>query len=349
MKRFERGLVVGKFSPLHLGHEFMINCASRECAEVALISYSQPELPGCDTALRESWLKTRFSSARILVLDNARLAHRLGPNHLWSQLPSNDAPAEAHRAFCAFVCDEFLGFRPDAVYSSEDYGPGFAESLTKHFRQNGAQSFTVYSVIVDQARTAFPISATELRGNPAKLKQWLAPEVYASFVKRVCFLGGESSGKSSLAAAMAERCSTEFVAEYGRELWEKKRGALVLEDFVHIASTQAEREDEAAKTADGFLFCDTSPLTTLFYSQEMFGRADEELKTLADRTYDLTVLCSPDFPFVQDGTRRDASFRARQHEWYLQQLNARGTPFLLACGPLSSRIEQVCEFLRNLP
>jgi nicotinamide riboside kinase len=36
------------------------------------------------------------------------------------------------------------------------------------------------------------------------LRRFLAPEVYATFVERVGILGGESTGKSSLAAGLAE-------------------------------------------------------------------------------------------------------------------------------------------------
>ena len=52
---------------------------------------------------------------------------------------------------------------------------------------------------------------------------------------------------------------------------------------------------------------------------EMFGRADSTLPMLAMRPYDHYVLCSPDFEFVQDGTRRDSRLRERQHAWYLEE------------------------------
>jgi HTH-type transcriptional regulator, transcriptional repressor of NAD biosynthesis genes len=44
----------------------------------------------------------------------------------------------------------------------------------------------------------------------------------------------------------------------------------------------------------------------------MFGQAAADLVQLAQRRYDTMFLCSPDFPFVQDGTRRDAAFRMRR-------------------------------------
>ena len=45
-ERFPRGLVVGKFSPLHRGHVFLIDEASKRCDTLHLLRYSVPELGG---------------------------------------------------------------------------------------------------------------------------------------------------------------------------------------------------------------------------------------------------------------------------------------------------------------
>jgi HTH-type transcriptional regulator, transcriptional repressor of NAD biosynthesis genes len=44
--RFTQGLVVGKFSPLHLGHEYLIARAAQDCQHLLVLGYSQPELTG---------------------------------------------------------------------------------------------------------------------------------------------------------------------------------------------------------------------------------------------------------------------------------------------------------------
>jgi NadR type nicotinamide-nucleotide adenylyltransferase len=197
--------------------------------------------------------------------------------------------------------------------------------------------------MVDANREAIPISGTQIRADVHAHRDWLPPEVYASFVRRVCLLGGESSGKSVLARTLAERLGTQFVPEYGRDLWTRKKGALEFDDLLEIATTQVALEEAAARQANGVIFCDTSPLTTLFYSLDLFGRADPGLEALANRHYDQYVLCAPDFPFVQDGTRRDEDFRRRQHEWYLKELNERGLRYALATGALDARVEQIAQ------
>jgi NadR type nicotinamide-nucleotide adenylyltransferase len=158
-------------------------------------------------------------------------------------------------------------------------------------------------------------------------------------------LGGESSGKSTLAEALAREFSTSHVAEYGRELWDAKSGVLTFEDMLRIAEVQIQREEEAVMRANRFLFCDTSPLTTLFYSNHMFGKAEPALEHLAERRYDFTILCAPDFSFVQDGTRQPESFRMRQHDWYLNELAKREIACRLVTGSLEARIAQTRDLL----
>jgi nicotinamide riboside kinase len=107
------------------------------------------------------------------------------------------------------------------------------------------------------------------------------------------------------------------------------------------------REQAAAWDAPQWLVCDTSPLTTLLYCLDMFGKAPQPLWALAARPYDVTLLCAPDFAFVQDGTRRDANFRQRQHDWYAQALAERGISFTLLHGSASERLTRALQVLQG--
>ena len=71
----------------------------------------------------------------------------------------------------------------------------------------------------------------------------------------------------------------------------------------------------------------------------MFGRAAPALQALATRGYDLVLLCEPDVPFVQDGTRRDDAFRQWQHAWYLRELERRAIPYLRLHGSWQQRLD----------
>lgn len=341
ISKYKRGLVVGKFCPLHLGHELLIRRAGDACEELLVVSYTKPEFPGLEPERREGWLRAQFPQATVVVLDDARLAVLCAARGMPTRLlPHNDDDGDEHRHFMGWLCWTVLELPVDAVFTSEEYGPGFARVLARHYAMGA-----VKHVSVDPARSLVPVSGTQARRDPHAHGAFLSPLVRASFVRRVCVLGGESSGKTTLAAALAAHFGTGWVAEYGRELWESQDGVLAYDDLLKIGREQIKREAAAAGQARRWLFCDTSPLTTYFYCVEMFGRAEAELADLADHAYDLVVLCAPDFPFIQDGTRRDDTFRLRQHAWYQAELARRGIAYAGASGPVGDRVRQVAQLL----
>lgn len=346
-KRFRHGLVVGKFSPLHRGHELLIDTARSACQRVLVLSYSQPEFDRCGAAARERWLEARCPGVQALVLDDARLARLCDEQGLLPRrLPANDAPDDVQRRFVGWLLRDLLHTTIDAVFTSESYGDGFADVLTRKFQASDPGHAGVVHVCVDAAREQRPISGTAVRADPAAWRTMVAPEVYADLVPRLCLLGGESSGKTTLAQALAARLQTCWVAEYGRERWEQLGGGVLpVHELLHVAQVQVQREIDAAQQARGWLVCDTSPLTTLQYCLLDHGTAPSALQHLAQRPYDLTVLCDGDFRFVQDGTRRDAGFRARQQARTAEALSQRGARWLLVRGSVEERVERVLAAL----
>jgi HTH-type transcriptional regulator, transcriptional repressor of NAD biosynthesis genes len=166
-------------------------------------------------------------------------------------------------------------------------------------------------------------------------------------IQRLCLLGGESSGKTTLAIALAQALGTVWVPEYGRQRYEELRETLGVDELVHVARQQIELEDEAARQAKGWLICDTSPLTTLQYCLADHQTAPDALVQMSRRHYDLVVLCEPDFAFVQDGARRDDPFRREQHAWTETQLAAMALPVLRVHGPVAQRVTQVLVHLKH--
>lgn len=335
-ERFTLGLVVGKFAPLHLGHLHLIDSAAARCERLLVLSWCRPEPARCDADSRERWLRACRPQHALHVFDDRRLAEACTARGLRVQrLPRDDSDDATQQRFLVWLLADLLRQRPDAMFASEDYVTPSARRLAERFGR------PVTPVLVDRERRAVRVRGRDIRGGPQALRRFMPPAVWADWVPRVCCLGGESSGKTSLARALAERHGTPWVAEYGRELWERQHGVLHEADLLHIAQEQVAREAAAAPRAGAFLACDTSPLTTLFYAQERFGRANPALVSLATRPYHLHVLCEPDFPFVQDGTRRGEAFRRQQHGWYEREIAARGLPVLRVGGPPAQRVRAV--------
>lgn len=321
----------------------VIDTALAACEEVVVISYTKPAFDRCDVTERAVWFAALYPQVRLLIVDDAMLAAA----GFARRVPANDAPDAVQRDFCGWLCWEVLGMTVDAVFTSESYGDGFALALARYFAHRSAGFAGVAHVNVDQARHAVPISGTMLRGDPHANRRFLHPDVYASFVQRACILGGESSGKTTLARALARHLGTVWVPEYGRTLWERQGGVLAFGDMLHIGVTQAAHETALAAQADRWLVCDTGALVTAFYSEVMFGKVDPALVALFRQPYGATFVCAPDFAFVQDGTRRDQAFRQRQHVWYCEALDRRGIPYTLLSGPLDDRIGQAALVLAH--
>jgi len=337
MKPYATGLAVGKFCPLHRGHQHLLDQALEQCEALIVISYTKPEFPGSEPEHRERWLASLYPDTTRLVIDDARLAEHCRVRGLpIATLPHNDAPDDTHRHFVAWLLRHILEASVDVVFTSEAYGEGFANVLSQV--QRDADGPCAAHVMVDRDRVAVPISGTAVRKDPHGRRNYLDPLVYRDFVERVAILGGESTGKSTLAGLLASRLSTAHAAEYGRELWEFKQGALSEEDMLLIARTQIAREEALALEAHRYVICDTTPLTTMLYAQAMFGRTSPELEKLARRPYGLVLLLAPDAPFIQDGTRRDEAFRLWQHEWYLGQLDARRIAYRVLAGTWDERL-----------
>ena len=127
----------------------------------------------------------------------------------------------------------------------------------------------------------------------------------------------------------------------------QKGGALVFDDMLRIGGKQRERELALAAGARDWLICDTSPLVTMFYSHDLFGMVDPALARLAASEYAVTFVCMPTIPFVQDGTRRDETFRWRQHAWYVAELERRGVAYTLLDGDEQARVSKAALVLRG--
>lgn len=186
--------------------------------------------------------------------------------------------------------------------------------------------------------------------NLAKQLAGLAPSQRAHLVPRIALLGGESTGKSTLAAALCQALGSSMVREFGREYWVAKKGLLTSADMQFIALRQSRLERLAAARATGYLICDTTPLTTLFYHRWTLSHHEPPplMLHLAEQRYELTVLCGDEIPHKQDGTRDSAAFRSRQQSDYRTYLQGLTTPWVEVRGSVAARVAHVQDALAVL-
>ena len=173
----------------------------------------------------------------------------------------------------------------------------------------------------------------------------------AADVKRVCLLGAESTGKTTLAAALAERFDTVWNPEYGRpytQIGRRVGAAWTGWEFTHIARIQCWYEDFLAGLARRVLFTDTDAFTTELFHEVYLGTPTTEFDELTRRRYDLFLVCGLDVPWRHDGVREFESQRRWMHERYLRHVRGSGRPWLLVEGPLERRLDAAAHRVEQM-
>jgi len=173
----------------------------------------------------------------------------------------------------------------------------------------------------------------------------------ASDVKRVCLLGAESTGKTTLAAALAERFETVWNPEYGRPYTQVGRpqdAPWTSWEFTHIARIQCWYEDFLAGLAHDVLFTDTDAFTTSVFHEVYLGTPATGFDELVRRPYDLFLVCGLDVPWRHDGIREFEDQRRWMHERYLERVRESGSTWLLVEGPLEERLDTAAEAVERV-
>ena len=316
------GLTLGKFAPLHRGHQLVIETALAENDHLIVILYDAPET-GIPLPVRASWFRRLYPSVEIIESWD-------GPTVVGDQ-------PEITRLHDEYIRSVLGGRHIDRFYSSEFYGQHVSRGLGCIDRR------------IDPGRRRVPVSGTVIRSDPFAHRAFLDPIVYRDLVTKVLFVGAPSTGKTTLAERLAREYDTVWMPEYGREYWTEHQvnHRLSLEQLVEIAEGHREREDALALEAHRYLFVDTDATTTLMFSIYYHDRAHPRLVELADdarNRCDVVFLCEDDIPFEETDRSGEANrtwFQARIRE----DLAARGMAYHALRGTVEERIDRVSQVL----
>ncbi len=314
------GLTLGKFSPLHRGHQLVIETALAEMDRVIVLVYDSPETTRCPLPVRAAWIRDLYPAVEVLEAWD-------GPTTV------GDTP-EIRQIHDDYLRRCFRGRRICRFYSSEFYGDHVSRALGAANR------------VVDPDRRRFPVSGTAVRRDPFRYRRFIPDRVYRDLIVNVVFLGAPSTGKTTLAERMAQVRNTVWMAEYGREYWERhqKDRRLTPEQLVDLAEIHLRMEEEQLLRADRFLFTDTNALTTRLFSLHYHGFAAPELETLADRAasrYDLVFVCGDDIPYEDTPDRSGEANRRIFQKQVVADLAVRKIPYFRAAGALTDRVAAV--------
>ena len=145
------GFTIGKFAPLHKGHQYLIETALKEMDEVYVIVYDT-DLINIPTEQRANWIKKLYPNVNVILAKNP-------PN----QYGMDEESVKIQTDYLKKVMGDIKGTH---FFSSEKYGKFVARDLN------------VVNRVVDYKRALFPISGTMLRANSRVYSKFVDETVY---------------------------------------------------------------------------------------------------------------------------------------------------------------------------
>ena len=148
------GFTIGKFAPLHKGHQFLIETAIKEMDEFYIVVYDT-DLIKNSVQERAEWIKKLYPKVHIIYAFNSPKQYGLDKESVNIQME--------------YLSNLIKGVPVTHFYSSEPYGEKVAEYLNIENR------------IVDKERITVPISANIIRTNSNIKSKYLEEFVYKEF------------------------------------------------------------------------------------------------------------------------------------------------------------------------
>ena len=327
MPKYKNSMILGKFMPPHFGHIYMIETARALSEKVHLLVYTMKSEP-VPGKLRYESLRKHFYNDPIVEVK-------------WIEKDIPQYPHEHPDFWNIWKTDVQLqvGTKIDCIFGSEDYVKTLSEYV-------GCDHYCV-----DIDRGIVPISGTDCRKIPLHEWRYIIPEIRNHFTKKICFVGGESTGKSTLARMMSKVYQTNYVEEFGREYClTNPPSEFTTGDFSHIARMQLQRESECISHSNKLLFCDTDAIVTQCFHILYLHKRSEDLDIIIKKShYDYYFLLAPAIEFEQDGTREMGDQIQTQFQLLREELDRFNRPYtILYSADLHIRVQQVKDVVENL-
>ncbi len=172
---------------------------------------------------------------------------------------------------------------------------------------------------------------------------------------KIVLYGAESTGKTTLAQALATHFHTVWVPEYARDYLQKKydqTGEIcAYSDLMPIAHGQLALEaKQAEKAQNNLLFCDTNILQTYYYGKAYYKNFTHQAlwNLVCQQTYDYYFLTYIDTSWEADDLRDKPNEREEMHQFFKASLEKNGLPYTLLKGSHSERLQSALKKIKQL-
>ncbi|MEM7218263.1 MAG: AAA family ATPase [Pseudomonadota bacterium] len=316
--RPRRGVTVGKFLPLHKGHELLLQAAATHCNELTVLVGVTPNDP-YSFEQRKRWITAAIQAGN---QNTATMAIVADPDPDPNVAKDAEGTVVDERYWQRWLEQNAETLRDiELVFTSDPYGQELA-------RRIGASWFPV-----DPTRETVPVSARQIRKDRRAYFHFVSDGAKPDVALTVAVVGAESTGKSMLVRALAEHYSTTYAPEWGRTISDA-RDALSVADFDAILSMQKLLIRRAQLDSDGLCFTDTEAITTALYAPIYLGEEHANAWHIArEQRFSLYLLLDPTVPWVDDGTRvLDQPKRQAFHQALIEALDRFGAPYQVIAG-----------------
>lgn len=175
---------------------------------------------------------------------------------------------------------------------------------------------------------------------------------------KVVIIGPESTGKSTLCKLLADHYKTLYCPEFAREYLLLHGIEYTYDDLLTIAKGQLAAEDsytlkvhqlagqDKVSSYEPLLFVDTDMHVMKVWCEFVFGKCHPYiLEQLAERKYDLYLLCNTDLPWKKDELREypDLETREQLFTMYKDLLLQQNVPWIEIAGDYSQRLKSAIE------
>jgi len=176
-------------------------------------------------------------------------------------------------------------------------------------------------------------------------------------MKRIVLTGSESTGKSTLAADLADHFQAPLVPEYLRLYVDEHQGRLGPTDVEGIAWGQIELEDRIARgpgawpsrAASELLILDSDLLSAVVYNHHYYGECPAWIEEAARmRAADLYLLMDIDVPWIPDPSRDRGDRREEMHRLFREALEERELPWMPISGSWEQRRRRAISAIEGL-